>query len=78
MLKPGKTYGEVYQSFQWIIPEYYNIGVDICDKWAHQRYRLALIYEEISGKVAHRCSKYFLTILKFASPLVRMCRALTA
>jgi len=26
-------------------PEFYNIGVDICDKWAGQRYRLALIYE---------------------------------
>ena len=45
MLKPGKTYDEVYNSFRWKIPEFYNIGVDICDKWSHQRYRLALVYE---------------------------------
>jgi acetyl-CoA synthetase len=51
MLKPGKTYDEVYSTFEWEIPEYYNIGVDICDKWAHQRYRLALIYETDRGEV---------------------------
>jgi len=50
MLRPGKTYGEVYKSFRWEIPEFYNIGVDICDKWAHQRYRLALIYENEKGQ----------------------------
>ena len=51
MLKPGKTYNEVYNSFQWDIPQYYNIGVDICDKWAGQSDRLALIYEDESGRV---------------------------
>jgi acetyl-CoA synthetase len=51
MLKPGKTYEEVCGSFSWKIPEFYNIGVDICDKWAHQRYRLALIYENEKGQV---------------------------
>jgi len=51
VLKPGKTYDEVYNSFRWEIPEFYNIGVDVCDKWAHQRYRLALIYEDESGQV---------------------------
>jgi len=51
MLTPGKKYEEVYKSFRWPIPEYYNIGVDICDKWAGERYRLALIYEDEEGKV---------------------------
>ncbi len=51
MLKSGQTYSEVYNSFQWEVPEFYNIGVDICDKWAHQRYRLALIYENEKGQV---------------------------
>jgi acetyl-CoA synthetase len=37
--------------FKWKIPAYYNIGVDICDKWASYRYRLALIYEEEEGRV---------------------------
>ena len=44
MLKFGQTYDEVYNSFRWEVPEFYNIGVDICDKWAVQKKRLALIY----------------------------------
>jgi acetyl-CoA synthetase len=51
MLKPGKSYKEVYNSFRWEIPQYYNIGVDICDKWARQPDRLALIYEDESKGV---------------------------
>ena len=51
MLKPGKTYNEVYNSFHWDIPQYYNIGVDICDKWAQKPDRLALIYENGKGRV---------------------------
>ncbi|MEW6186035.1 MAG: AMP-binding protein [Thermodesulfobacteriota bacterium] len=51
MLKSGKTYQEIFDSFQWKVPKYYNIGVDVCDKWADQRYRLALIYEDEKGQV---------------------------
>jgi acetyl-CoA synthetase len=51
MLKPGKSYDEVYNAFRWEIPQYYNIGIDICDKWANQPDRLALIYENESGQV---------------------------
>ena len=51
MLKRGKTYDQVYNNFRWEIPEFYNIGVDICDKWAGQRYRLALIYESETGQI---------------------------
>ena len=51
MLDKRRTYQDVYDSFQWKIPKYYNIGVDVCDKWADQRYRLALIYEDEKGQV---------------------------
>ncbi len=51
MLKPGKSYHVVYNSFRWKIPQYYNIGVDICDKWAGHPDRLALVYENESGQV---------------------------
>jgi len=51
MLKPGNSYEKVYSSFRWNIPKYYNIGVDICDKHAHQRYRLALVYENEKGVI---------------------------
>lgn len=50
MLPRGKSYKELYKSFKWEIPEYYNIGVDICDKWASEKYRLALICLDQSGK----------------------------
>lgn len=46
----GKTYEEVYNNFEWEIPEYYNIGVDVCDKWAHEKDRLALIYVDPDGR----------------------------
>ena len=39
----GRTYEEVYKNFKWKIPQYYNIGVDVCDKWADDKNRLALI-----------------------------------
>jgi len=51
VLKPGKSFQEVYDSFRWEVPQHYNIGVDICDKWAGQPDRLALIYENESGQV---------------------------
>jgi acetyl-CoA synthetase len=49
MLTPAKTYEDAYNTFKWQIPEFYNIGIDICDKWARQRRRLALIYENEKG-----------------------------
>lgn len=46
----GKTYEELRNNFQWEIPEYFNIGVDVCDKWADEKYRLALIYINQEGR----------------------------
>ncbi len=51
MLTYGKTYDDVYNSFTWRVPALYNIGVDVCDKWAHDEGRTALIYEDQAGKV---------------------------
>lgn len=51
MLKPGNTYAGVVDAFRWKVPRYYNIGVDVCDKWSSQRYRLALIFEDELGHV---------------------------
>ncbi|OGP58345.1 MAG: AMP-dependent synthetase [Deltaproteobacteria bacterium RBG_13_49_15] len=50
MLERKNTYEEVYNHFRWAIPQSYNIGIDICDKWADERYRMALIYEDENGK----------------------------
>jgi len=51
MLTPGKTYDEVCRRFRWQIPEFYNIGIDICDKWAVDPDRKALIYERDDSSV---------------------------
>ena len=50
MLKPANDYQILYDEFRWEIPEFYNIGVDICDKWADEPDRLALIYDDAEGK----------------------------
>jgi len=46
----GKSYDEVYRNFKWKLPEYFNIGVDVCDKWANKKHRLALIYIDPQGR----------------------------
>ncbi|MBW1690142.1 MAG: AMP-binding protein [Deltaproteobacteria bacterium] len=46
----GRTYEEVTNNFKWEIPEHYNVGVDVCDKWADEKYRLALIYIDREGR----------------------------
>ncbi len=51
MLTRGKTYDEVYNSFKWNIPERYNIANDVCDQWADDPGRVALIYEDGDKKV---------------------------
>jgi acetyl-CoA synthetase len=72
MLQKKGSYDEVYRSFHWPIPEYYNIGADVCDKWADERYRLALIYEDESG----RTEKYtFWDIKRLSNRLANALRA---
>src|SRR5207247_1129370 len=45
------SYAEVYRQFRWAIPEHFNIGVAVCDAWAYDARRLALIYEAKDGGV---------------------------
>jgi len=34
VLPAARDYGALYRSFRWHIPARYNIGVDVCDRWA--------------------------------------------
>jgi acetyl-CoA synthetase len=34
MLEPAPDYDTLIRQFRWRIPERYNIGVDVCDRWA--------------------------------------------
>ena len=46
------SYPRAVNSFSWDIPDFYNIGVDVCDKWAaSEPGRIALIQEHDDGRV---------------------------
>ena len=56
MLRRGASFDEVRSLFRWEIPTEYNIGVDVCDRWAERDPdRLAIIDVE-PGKPARRYS----------------------
>ncbi|MCB1416877.1 MAG: AMP-binding protein, partial [Nitratireductor sp.] len=44
MLPAARTYDELCASFRWEVPQRYNMGVDVCDKWAESEPdRIAII-----------------------------------
>lgn len=45
----ASTYADLCRSFRWQVPEHFNIGVDVCGRWAGERSRFALYYEDASG-----------------------------
>ncbi len=51
LLQRGKTYEEIYNGFKWQIPALYNIADDVCDRWANDATRVALIYEDATKQV---------------------------
>jgi len=54
MLPGEMPYDELARDFRWQVPSHYNIGVDICDRWAHtQPGRTALIHKRQDGEVEH-------------------------
>lgn len=44
-------YQELYTSFRWQVPEYFNIGWECCGRWAEDRARFALYYEDDAGRI---------------------------
>ena len=51
MLKPEATYDDVLNGFRWEIPARFNIGVAVCDRWAAEPERSALIHQRADGRV---------------------------
>ena len=49
MLQLEKSYETLCREFRWRIPDHFNIGVDVCDKWADGSARPALIHEKRDG-----------------------------
>jgi acetyl-CoA synthetase len=36
VLPAAREYHALYRAFRWQVPAQYNIGVDVCDRWAHR------------------------------------------
>ncbi|MEZ5839198.1 MAG: acyl-CoA synthetase [Hyphomicrobiales bacterium] len=50
MLPSAHDYETLYSTFRWAIPERYNIGTDVCDRWADaEPDRLAILHRLRSG-----------------------------
>src|SRR6202140_2792854 len=44
------NYDDIYRQFRWQVPARYNIGVDVCDRWAAQEPgRLAILHIRPDG-----------------------------
>jgi acetyl-CoA synthetase len=46
-----KDYDSLYRQFRWQVPVRYNIGVDVCDRWAEKEPdRLAILHARTDGR----------------------------
>lgn len=51
MLPRADTYEELVRQFRWQVPARYNIGVDVCDRWAvREPNRLAILHIHGDGR----------------------------
>lgn len=65
-----KNYDELYKKFKWEVPENYNFGFDVVDKWAEDRTKLALISIDRTGK--HDRYHTFFDLSKASNQFVNM------
>ena len=51
MLPPGPDYDTIYRTFRWRVPAEFNIGVEVCDRWADREPdKLAIVEVGTDGK----------------------------
>ncbi len=48
--RDAQNFEQMAAAFSWDLPERYNIGVDVCDKWSHEPKRIALIHKPPVGE----------------------------
>ena len=51
MLERSDSYDALIRDFRWRLPARYNMGVDVCDKWAAGPVRPALIHQRADGRL---------------------------
>src|SRR5579871_366500 len=59
----ARDFARLTAAFSWEIPRRYNIGVDVCDQWAADPARLALLHKSASGE----CMQYTFAELRILS-----------
>ena len=69
--KKPTDYETLYRQFKWAVPEHYNFGFDVMDRWAEDRTKLALLSIDRSGEKADYHTFYDLSRLsnRFANVL---------
>jgi len=67
-------YDRLYREFEWNVPEYYNFGFDVVDRWAQDRTKLALVSIHSDGEKARYNTFYDLKVLsdRFANVLIKL------
>src|SRR4029077_12588633 len=48
VLPAARDYGTLYRSFRWQVPAHYNIGFDVCDRWAENEGSRAAILDVLA------------------------------
>jgi len=46
---PMETYEQAHADFNWQIPDNFNFGIDVVDRWAEDPQKLALVSVDASG-----------------------------
>src|SRR5688500_1758910 len=51
MLSQSRSYEEIVRAFRWRIPAHFNIGVEVCDRWAERDpSKLAIVAADAEGR----------------------------
>jgi len=73
MLQKSDHYEDVYRALKWHIPEFFNMGVDVCDKHAARTpEKTALIIEDTDGDVVQYS---FLALQRLSNKLANLLTA---
>lgn len=58
MLKRQESYDALYETFRWDVPEHFNIGVAVCDRWASREPDRIALYHYDPGSGAPQTLTY--------------------
>ncbi|TLN24243.1 acyl-CoA synthetase, partial [bacterium] len=65
-------YASTYRDFRFFVPEFFNFGFDVVDKWALDRTKIAMVWADSTGEDIRKYSFYDLKTMsnRFANLLI--------